>query len=142
MKTPAYNEKVKDAISSLVKRYELDMLILFGSQATGKTHTERDFDIAYYSSKKIDFDQESRLNADLTGILKNDKVSLVNLKMASPLLFKEIMSKGVVLYSQNSSMFSQLYTLALRMYEEAKPLFELRRHYVSNKLNEYRHARS
>lgn len=135
-----FTEKMNQAIAKLADTYSLSLVVLFGSQATGKTHKESDVDVAYYSHSKLNFDQEISLNADLTGIFKNDKLSLVNLKIASPLLAKEIVSHGIVIYTDDSSLFGQLYARAFRMYEEAKPIFELRRHYINNRLKEYHHA--
>ena len=133
-------KNVKPQIEKLVKRYNLALLVLFGSQATGLTHKESDVDVAYYSHEKLDFNQEILLDTDLTGIFRNDKVSLINLKTASPLIAKEIVSKGVVLHTDDNFLFSQLYARVLRMYEEASPIFELRRQYLDYKIAKYRHV--
>ena len=133
-------DDIKQRIADLAQKYGFDLVVLFGSQATGRTHKESDVDVAYYSDIKLDFNQEVLINTDLTVIFKNDQVSLVNLKRASPLLAREVVVKGVVLYAKDSSLFSQLYARTLRMYEEARPLFELRRHYLDYKIEQYRHA--
>jgi uncharacterized protein len=138
--TPMNMDTIKSKIATLATVYNLDMVVLFGSQVTGKTHAESDVDIAYYSDTKLDFNQEVSLNTDLIDVFRNDNVSLVNLKTASPLLAKEVVSKGVVLYATSPSLFSQVYAYVLRIYEEARPLFELRRHYLDYKIEQYRHA--
>lgn len=133
-------EAVKPHIAKLAKKYDLTLVVLFGSQATGQTHRESDVDVAYMSEEKLSFDDEALLNTDLTGIFQNDKVSLVNLKTASPLLLKQIVTNAVVLYEKEPHLFVEMFLYALRMYEEAEPLFELRRHYLRHKIREYKHG--
>ena len=133
-------ETIKEKAEKLAEKYNLDLLVLFGSQTTGLTHKESDVDIAYFSDAKLDFNEEILLNTELTEVFRNDQVSLVNLKQAPPLLAKEIVSKGVVLYEKTSSLFSQLYAHVLRVYEEALPLFELRRHYLDYRMEQYQNA--
>ncbi len=130
------NKKVKD----IAPQYNLELALLFGSQVTGKTHSESDFDVAYMSNEKLSFNDEIKLNTDLTEIFRNDRVSLVNLKTASPLLIKQIVRNCLILYEKERHLFSDLLAYALRTYEEAGPLFELRRHYVEYKIDQYKHA--
>lgn len=133
-------EIVKPHIKKLAKKYDLTLVVLFGSQVTGETHKESDVDVAYLSDEKLSFDEEVLLNTDLTEIFRNDKVSLVNLKTASPLLLKQIVTTAVVLYEKESHLFIEMFLYALRMYEEAEPLFDLRRHYLERKIREYKHG--
>jgi len=95
-------------------------------------------DIAYFSDRKLSFEDEATLNSDLIPVFKNDKVSLVNIKKAPPLLLKQIVTNAVVLYEKNSHLFTELFLYALRTYEEAKPLFELREHYLKRRIDEYK----
>jgi predicted nucleotidyltransferase len=131
---------LKPKIAELAQTYGLSLVVLFGSQATGKTHKESDVDVAYLSGKKLSFDDEVQVNFRLTEIFRNDKVSLVNLKTASPLLLKQIMTKAIVLHEGMPHLFVEEFLRALRLYEEAKPLFELRRQYLDQKIAEYRHG--
>lgn len=129
--------KVKPHIAKLAKKYGLTLVVLFGSQATGHTHKESDVDVAYISDRKLSFDEEVLLNTDLTEVFRNDKVSLVNLKTASPLLLKQVVMNAAVLYEKHPSLFNEFYLLALRLYDEAKPLFELRRDFLNYKISKY-----
>ncbi len=122
----AISEAVKQKIEVLAGKYELILLVLFGSQVSGFTHAESDVDVAYLSDRKLNFDEEVLLNFDLTEIFGNDKVSLVNFKTAPPLLLKQIVTNALVLYEKTPHIFNEMYVYALKMYEEARPLFELR----------------
>ncbi len=131
----------KNKIAEIAKRYNLTLIVLFGSQVTGFTHKESDVDLAYKSSKKLSFHDEVLLNTEFTEIVRNDKVSLVNLKTASPLLLKQIVTNAIVLFEESPHLFTELFIYALRVYEEAEPIFDLRRHYVLRRINEYKNAR-
>ena len=117
------DKNVNRKIKELADKYNLNLVLLFGSQVTGKTHSESDFDVAYMSNKKLSFNDEVKLNTNLTEIFENDQVSLVNLKTASPLLTKLITDNCIVLYEREKYVFSNLLTYVLRTYEEARPLF-------------------
>lgn len=133
-------EKTKEKIKTLAEKYGLSLVVLFGSQVSGQTHSESDFDVAYASDKKLSFDEEVLLNTDLTGVFRNDHVQLVNMKTASPLLLKQIVTKGVVLYEKEKHIFESFFVYGLRLYDEAGALFDLRRHYLDKTIKEYKHA--
>ncbi|MBI2623501.1 MAG: nucleotidyltransferase domain-containing protein [Candidatus Liptonbacteria bacterium] len=122
-------------IAALAEKYGLSLVVLFGSQATGQTHKESDVDVAYLADKKLSFDDEVLLNFDLTEVFRNDKVSLVNLKTAPPLLAKQIVTNAVVLYERSQSLFNEAYLYALRNYDDAEILFELRRDFLDYTLS-------
>ncbi len=131
-------DAVKPKIAELAKKYGLTLVVLFGSQATGQTHKESDVDVAYMSEKKLSFDDEALLNFNMTEIFHNDKVSLVNMKTASPLLLKQVVTDAVVLYERTPHLFIEMFLYALRVYEEARPIFELRDAYLERRISEYK----
>ncbi len=130
----------KEKIKKLAEKYGLSLVVLFGSQVTGQTHSESDFDVAYMSERKLSFDEEVLLNTDLTEVFRNDHVQLVNLKTASPLLMKQVVVSCIVLYEKSESLFNEFYIYALRMYGEAKILFDLREHYLEHIIKAYKHV--
>lgn len=130
-------EAIKPRITEFAEKYGLTLVVLFGSQVTGQTHKESDVDVAYMSERKLSFNDEALLNTDLTTIFRNDKVSLVNMKTASPLLLKQIVINVMVLYEKSSSIFNEMYLYALKKYDDAKPLFELREDFLNYKISKY-----
>lgn len=133
-------EDIKPKIAEIAEKHGLNLVVLFGSQATGKTHKESDIDIAYAGDKKLTFDEEIQVNSDLVDSFKRDDVQLVNIRKASPLLMKQIVDHAVVLYERERNIFNSIYILAQRMFEDAVTLFDLRRHYLDYKLKEYKYA--
>ena len=68
------SEKQKQKITEVTKKYQLRLIVLFGSRVDGKIHKESDYNIAYLPSKKLSFDQENYLNYNFTGIFRHDTV--------------------------------------------------------------------
>lgn len=115
----------KRKIEELTKKYNLKLILLFGSQVLRKTHKESDVDLAFLSGRNLSFEEEILLNTEFCPIFKTDKVDTVNLRMAPPLLLKEILDNHKILYQKNPLDFSIFEVLVLQKYSEAKPLFEI-----------------
>lgn len=126
-------QKQKDKIKELAEKYNINFLILFGSQAEGRTHSESDVDIGFEAEEKLEFRDRARLNSELTGIFGNDRVDLVNLHRASPLLFYKIMQDGEVIYTDDPLRYHELSTYAFKKYVETKPLRKRKREKLKNK---------
>lgn len=129
--------EIKSKIEKLAEKYGLSLVLLFGSRASDKTHAHSDFDIAYLSKKQLDLMDEARLICDLMPIFRSDKVDLVNLKMAPPLLMKCVFDQHQVLFCADRAQYFAHQMYALRSYIEAKPLFELRSLSVKKFLQNY-----
>ena len=121
------NPKQQDKIRDLAQRFELRLFVLFGSQAKDQAGPDSDFDLAYYPTTPISFDNELLIIRELEEIFHSNQVQLVNLYTASPLLLKQVVDKGMPLYENAQSAFNEFYLYAMRLYYEAQPLFELRR---------------
>lgn len=127
------SQKQKDGLKKIAEKYELKLLVLFGSSATGKTHKESDVDVAYLAEKNLELGDEARLIIELVPALKSKLVDLVNIHLAPPLLLYAITDHGQVLYQTNPLSFYELRAYAFKRYVEAKPLFELK----EQRLKEY-----
>lgn len=126
-------EKTKTQIESLAEKYDLELILLFGSMAGGEKylHQESDFDIAYLSKKNLTFEEEIKLDCDLMPIFKSDRIDLTNLKRANPLLMKQIFDKHQIIYCGNQEVYNTYQVYAIKKYIEAKPLFDLTSHLVN-----------
>jgi len=61
----------KEKIKRLAGKYQLKLMVLFGSQAKRKrVHKESDFDVAYLSKKDLSGKKIIDLNCDLMGFSK------------------------------------------------------------------------
>jgi len=130
-------DKIKQGTAQLADKYKLSMVLIFGSRASGKTHSGSDIDIAYLSSVSLSLEDESRLSLDLADILKTNLIDLVSIRASSPLLLKEIADNAVVLYESEKSLFSEFRIYSFKKYFESKRLFELRSDYLKKRLGQY-----
>ena len=106
----------------LAEKYKLKLVILFGSQATGKTHKHSDLDIAILSDFEITPEEEWKLSSEFAQISKIRDVEIINLKTVSPILLKNITDSGITLYQEKSYLFSLQRMRAFKMFIESKPL--------------------
>lgn len=117
----------KKKIQEIAEKYDLKMLLLFGSQLKSKKllHPESDVDIAYASKKKLTGDETVDLNCDLIDIFEHSKIDMVDLKKAPPLLRFEISQNSKMLFGDEMD-YLEFKAQAFRIYIDAKPLFKLR----------------
>lgn len=127
-------EETKNKIAKLGKAYSLSLVVLFGSQATGKTLPHSDIDIAYFAQAPLSLAEESKFIIDLMRVCRTDAVDLVSLHSAPPLLRYQIARFGKVIYERTAGLFTSFYIHALRQYDEARPLFQLRSDYLDKKI--------
>ena len=94
-------EKIKSKISGLAEKYNLNLVVLFGSQVTGKTHPQSDIDIAFSSERHLSLREIAEMESEMAKELQLKDIELIDLKMAPPLLLKQIAQKSILLYERN-----------------------------------------
>ena len=113
------SEHIKQLLTPLFQRKDLQLLILFGSTIHGIRHRESDIDLAFL------FDSPANI-LDLTNqvirLLHLDQVDVVDLKRASPLLIFSVAQKGQLLYERTPGLFNSFYSLAFRRYVDTRKL--------------------
>ena len=120
----------KNKVADIAKKYGLALVVLFGSRPRGDARAKSDFDIAYSSLKPLAFMEENNMVIALHEVCKTSDVDIVNISNAGPLLLKQIVDEGVVLYEAKESLFNNLYLYAMNQYRESTSLNELRYRYV------------
>ena len=114
----------------MARQRELILVVLFGSQATGKTHSHSDVDIGFVAPKRLGLREVAELEMEMTETLGQSRLELVDLKNTPPLLNKKVADEGILLYENESGSFADFRAYAFKMYVEAKPLFRLRENYL------------
>lgn len=131
-----FNEpETRARVSTIAEKYRLSLVLLFGSQASGKTHKQSDIDIAVLSEKELSLREMGELTLVFVQALKTNDIDLVDLKTAPPLLLKQVAANAVLLYESKPLVFSTFRVYALKRYMEARPLFKLREEALSRFLN-------
>ena len=111
-------------LESVAERFDLRLIVLFGSRATGRAPVqESDVDIAFSGRRKIEWPERFELMDALSEALDlhDDRLDLVEVTQASGLLLRHICRDGIVLYQARCSERSELCAYALRKYmDEAR----------------------
>ena len=102
------------------------MLVLFGSQATGKTHPKSDIDLGYTTPRNMELKEGFKIENEISAVLKRDDVEFVNLERISPTMKKIIADEGVLLYEHLPGTFILFKIFAFKLYVETKFLRDLR----------------
>ena len=122
------NEVFQHIQEFLVGKINPDFIIVFGSYATGTTHTESDIDIAFFRTGESFTSYELFMFAqELADIIKIE-VDLIDLKEASTVFATQIFSTGTVIFSQNENLRMELhmrtYSMYARLNEERQPIID------------------
>jgi len=119
-----FSRKQKQQIRKIAQKYDLELILLFGSRVEGKIHKESDFDVAYSSSRDLGLMEEAQLIVDLAPVFQSENIDLANLKKVNPLLLYGIIKDCRILYEKKALAFASLRAYAFKKYVETKPLYE------------------
>lgn len=110
-------------IDKIGREHHLDLVVLHGSQATGKIITKNpDVDIAVYRKGGIPFKEHINLIGEFMGIFGNE-VDLKTLHHKNPLFLFEVMRDAQLLYG-NESFFNKFFIYAYKNFQDARPLYQ------------------
>jgi predicted nucleotidyltransferase len=112
-------EEIRKSLTPLFLDEGLLLVLLFGSVATGGTHRRSDIDLAFLYDKPADV---LVLTNAVIRLLETDKVDVVDLRRASPLLKLSAAKHGKVLYEKTPGVYHEFYSLAFRMHSDTKKL--------------------
>ncbi|MBM3256187.1 MAG: nucleotidyltransferase domain-containing protein [Candidatus Moranbacteria bacterium] len=111
-------------VKKIAREFSLELLLLFGSRADGTAYKTSDFDVAYLSRKKLSLNEESELSLRLSKYFRSENIDLVDLNIASPLLFYAIFHNCQVLYESELLIFDRLRAYSFKKYVETQPLYK------------------
>lgn len=97
----------------------IELVVLFGSVATGVSRAESDLDVAVRGGGPLDL---VALTNRLSQLLHTDAVDVVDLSRASPLLMMEVARGGRLLYERAAGSYAAFCSLAHRRYVDAAKL--------------------
>lgn len=117
-------DKIK--ISELAQKHGLLIVVLFGSQASGKTHLGSDVDLGFISEKSVSPADIAKMTFEFTEKLGVKNLELIDLAGAPPLLLKQVVQKSVLLYERETALFAKFRIYAIKLFMEAKKLLDLR----------------
>jgi len=125
------NDILKGKVAEVAQKHNLSCVVLFGSQATGRTHALSDTDIAFMAERDVDYREQLNILTELGNSLNIVNLECVNMRRVSPLLMKQIADKGKLLYEDRRGRFVNFKVLAFKLYVETAPLRRLREQYLN-----------
>lgn len=120
-------EKIKTKVSALAPKHELLLLMVFGSQAAGKTHPKSDVDFGFLAQKRMGLLEIAKMQLEFSKKLKIPNLEMVDLKLATPLLLKNIARDAILLYQKEPGLFERFKIYGIKLFMEAQALLRLRK---------------
>lgn len=124
---------INKKLEEIAKKHSLELLLIFGSEASGKTIKFSDCDFGFRAKKKKDITERGRLEDDLQALYKNKEIDLADLDEVSPLMKYEILKNHKILF-QVSGGYSDYFVRTLQEYFGSKRLFDLQELLVAKKI--------
>lgn len=130
-----FNEpETRARVAAIAEKYHLSLVVLFGSQASGKTHRQSDVDIAILSENGLRPRELAELAYELSSALHIKEIDITDLDSAPPLLLAEIAKSAFSLYERRQSDFARFRIYAIKRFMEVKKLFQLRDAVIETRL--------
>jgi len=123
--------------ADIIKKYNIELFIIFGSYAENMNKPGSDLDLAYKSFKILSKDEEIELLNELSQFYQRGDLDLVEINKAEPVLKVEIAKNGKLLYGSEKK-FEEFSIYAAAIYADTKHLRDDRRKMLEKKL-EVRH---
>jgi len=124
-------------IKELAQEHKLELLLIFGSQVSGKTHPMSDFDFGFIGEIELSYEDKGKLAHELSMLLGFSDVEVVDLKKANPFLLKEIVKNNRIVFEKKGA-YADFFSSAVRKYFQAGPIFKLQEILYSKTIDNYR----
>ena len=130
--SPTIYEKIKN----IAKKNGFDLVVLFGSQISGRIHSESDIDIGIYSSSGILWDKTNIIAKEFSEIFKSNNIDLNIISSNNPVLMNTILTTGTIVYESEKDVANNLKLYSWKLVAESKSfrdrVFELLKARVAN----------
>lgn len=113
------NARCKNALVEVAVKHRLDLIVVYGSQASGRSNERSDIDVAVLPAGSGSFDFDA-VYCRLAEILNIADVDLVNLRNASSLLAWNVALEGVPIFARESETWNRFRLKAVKRYEDVR----------------------
>lgn len=108
-------------IKEIATSHNLDLIMLFGSQAKNRAIKESDIDIGVFrKDKEITLNDKVILNGEFAELFKNDKIDISTISSNNPVLMYEILKDGKTLYVKKDNLVNTLRLYSWKLLAESK----------------------
>ena len=125
--TRGLSPKQKQEVGKIGRKYNLKMILLYGSYATSKIKSSSDLDIAVLGKKPIKMDELLEIHSDLADIFGDSRERELDLKSlhdVDPFFRFEVMRHSVLLYGDPVDYYS-FKAYAFRDFQDSQSLLNL-----------------
>jgi uncharacterized protein len=119
MSTPLSISHVRERLAPFFADPSIDLVVIFGSVATGVSRAESDLDVAVRGGRQLDL---VSVTNQMSQLLHTDAIDVVDLRRASPLLMMEVVRGGTLLYERAAGIYADFCSLAHRRYVDTAKL--------------------
>ena len=130
----------KAQLESIAKRYGLRLIVLHGSQVSGRTHPDSDVDVAVWTTRPLTAARRTRLWLELSEAFRAE-IDLAVLNHAEPLLLSQVARKGKLLCENKRWAWEEFKGYALRYYEDTRKFRDDLARYLKREISGTRRAR-
>ena len=128
--------KIDGLQQSHIEKYcrdnDIDLLIVFGSYATGRVRPSSDLDIALLFKNRSRHKDKLKLIFELEGIFEKQVDLVILTPLTDPLLRYEIFFSGVPIFKRNETIFDEGKLHAWKMYVDTKKIRDMRKMLYKN----------
>ena len=112
-------DEIKLRLAPLCSDNDLQLVFLFGSVASGRANRQSDIDLAFLFDESVDL---LELTNRVITLLQTDRVDVIDLRRASPLLTFVGAKEGILLFERTPGLFHSFSSLAFRRYMDTKKM--------------------
>jgi predicted nucleotidyltransferase len=119
----------KERLKSLCQKYNIQLIILHGSYATGNARGKSDIDIGILGREKFDLNNQLDVLNDFSEVF-GDKFDPVFLNGAEPLISYQVAIHGKPLFEEKEGIFQHFQIQAVARYMDSKKFRDMEKSYL------------
>jgi predicted nucleotidyltransferase len=129
-KTKVLTFSTEEAVAKTVRivreHNQIPVLYLFGSRAEGRDRYTSDIDFAFWAENEFSWEDYYLLHGKVTVALRTDRINLVWMNKADPIIVFEVIANGKVVYCQDVDLLNDFELKAKKRYYDYQ--FYLQKH--------------
>ncbi len=119
----------KERLKNLCQKYNIQLIILHGSYATGNEEGKSDIDIGILGREKLDLNNQLNILNDFSEVF-GDKFDPVFLNGAEPLISYQVAIHGKPLFEETEGIFQRFRIQAVARYMDSKKFRNMEKLYL------------
>lgn len=108
----------KTRLKEIAILHKITLIILFGSEASGRSSKDSDIDLGILFDKPPSNAREEKVLEDFIHLFRTDRLDIVVLNHASPLLLFQVATKGKPVYEKARGNFLRFSITVYKRYWE------------------------